>query len=87
MAVYRVEFLKSAAKELSKLQKDIQVKIRDRIDALTLNPYPNDVKKLKNGNGRLRIRVNHYRVIYIIESNKLVVLIVKVGHRGDVYNE
>ncbi len=87
MAEYQVEFLKSAAKELSKLPKDIQVKISERIDALTLNPYPSDVKKLKNGNGRLRIRISNYRIIYKIENDKLVILVVKIGHRSNIYND
>lgn len=86
MPEYRIEFLKTAIKELSKLPKDIQQNIRDRIDLLTTNPYPTDVKKLKNGNGRLRIRVGNYRIIYIIENKKLVVLVIKIGHRSNIYN-
>jgi mRNA interferase RelE/StbE len=47
MAEYRIEFLKTAEKELAKLPKDIQQRVRDRINLLMINPYPPDVKKLK----------------------------------------
>ncbi len=86
MTEYQVEFLKTAEKELAKLPKDIQQKIGDRINLLSTNPYPPDVKKLKNGNGKLRIRVGNYRIIYVIENDSLVILIIKIAHRSSVYN-
>lgn len=85
MEEYRIEFLKTAQKELSKLPRDIQKKIALAIDSLKLNPYPNNVKKLKGSEGRFRIRVGDYRIIYKIENKNLIILIVKVGHRRDIY--
>ena len=82
---YRIEFLHTARKELSKLPKDIQQRIAVKIEELKLNPYPPGVKTLKNGDWRLRFRVGDYRVIYKIEEDKLIVLIVKVGHRRNIY--
>lgn len=82
---YRIEFLRTARKELSKLPKDIQQRIAVKIEKLKLNPYSPGVKALKNGDGRLRFRVGDYRVIYKIEEDKLIVLIVKVGHRRNIY--
>ncbi len=85
MTEYKIELLKSAKKELSKLPRDVQERIRDKIDTLKTNPYPSDVKKLKNGDGRLRIRIGNYRVIYKVEKNILVVLVIKIGHRRQIY--
>ncbi|MBJ7900175.1 MAG: type II toxin-antitoxin system RelE/ParE family toxin [Cyanobacteria bacterium RI_101] len=85
MSQYRIEILRSAQKSLSKLPKDIQVRIIRKIDDLGINPYPPDAKKLKNANGNFRIRVGDYRVIYKIKDNELVILVVKIAHRREVY--
>ena len=82
---YSIEFLRTAQKELSKLPKDIQQRIAVKIEELKTNPYPPGVKALKNGDGRLRFRVGDYRVIYKIEEDQLIILIVKVGHRRNIY--
>lgn len=82
---YSIEFLRTALKELSKLPKDVQQRIAAKIEELKINPYPPGVKALKNGDGRLRLRVGDYRVIYQIEDDKLVIIIVKVGHRRNIY--
>ncbi|MBD0345954.1 MAG: type II toxin-antitoxin system RelE/ParE family toxin [Coleofasciculus sp. Co-bin14] len=82
---YSIEFLRTALKELSKLPKDVQQRIADKIEQLKTNPYPPGVKALTNGNGRLRVRVADYRVVYRIEEDKLVILIIKVGHRRNIY--
>lgn len=85
MSRYRIEFLKTAKKELAKLPKQVQKRISAKIDALLLDPYPPDSKKLKNGDGRFRIRVGDYRIIYRLEDEKLVILVIKIDHRRDVY--
>ena len=85
MEDYRIEFLSTALKELSKLSSEVQQRIAARIDALKINPYPPGVKALKNGDGRLRIRVGDYRVIYRVEDALLIIIIVKVGHRRNIY--
>jgi mRNA interferase RelE/StbE len=83
---YHIEFLKTAQKELFKLPKEIQERIAVKIDSLADDPYPADTKKLKNGDGRFRIRVGDYRIIYRLEDKQLVILIIKIGHRRDIYD-
>ncbi|GBF82742.1 type II toxin-antitoxin system RelE family toxin [Aphanothece sacrum] len=85
MTEYKIEFLKSAKKELSKLPKDIQERIKNKIETLKINPYPPDFKQLTNGEGRLRVRIGDYRIIYRVENNILVVLVIKIGHHSKIY--
>ena len=81
---YRIEFEKRAFKELSKLPKQIQKKIFDAIKSLANDPRPSGCKKLKDRPG-YRYRVGNYRVIYLVEDENVRVLVIKVGHRKDVY--
>jgi len=83
---YRIEFLKTAQKELLKLPREIQRRMAAKLDALLSDPYPPDAKKLRNGNGRFRIRIGNYRIIYRIEEEQLVILIIKIGHRRNIYD-
>jgi mRNA interferase RelE/StbE len=82
---YSIEFLRTALKELSKLPKDIQQRIAQKIEELKTNPCPPGVIALTNGNGQLRLRVGDYRIIYRIEADKVVIVIIKVGHRKNIY--
>lgn len=61
MEEYVIEFLRTAQKELTKLPVEIQQRIISRIEELKINPYPPDVKLLKNSDGFLRFRVLDYR--------------------------
>jgi mRNA interferase RelE/StbE len=84
MAQFKVEFSKRVAKDLRGIPKKeveaILLKIRD----LAEEPLPPAAKKLK-GDELFRIRIGNYRVIYEIRGQSLVVFVVKVGHRKDVY--
>jgi mRNA interferase RelE/StbE len=82
---YAVEFSPSAGREFRKLAREIQRNLRPRIDALANEPRPRGAKKLQGSDGLWRIRVSDYRIVYEIRDRLLVVLIVRVGHRRDVY--
>lgn len=84
MANYKIEIKKSAAKEISKLPKVSVKRIIDRIQALSDDPRPQGCKKL-SGDEKYRIRIGIYRVLYSIIDEELVIFIVKVGHRKDIY--
>lgn len=85
MAEYRVRIRPSAAKEIDAipLQKDRQ-RIVERIRDLARSPRPHGSQKLA-GQDRYRIRQGNYRIVYSIEDEALIVEVVKVGHRKDVY--
>jgi mRNA interferase RelE/StbE len=85
MPEYRIEFLPTAAKEFKKLPSDLKQRIGVQIEALCLDPRPSGAKALQGGNGQLRIRVGDYRVIYRIQDDKLIILVLKVGHRSKIY--
>ncbi|NJO42578.1 MAG: type II toxin-antitoxin system RelE/ParE family toxin [Cyanobacteria bacterium CRU_2_1] len=87
MANYQIEFLPTAQKELASLPKQMQQRVAAKLEQLKADPYIPGVKALKNGGGRLRLRIGNYRIIYRIEPDRLVILVVKVGHRRDVYRE
>lgn len=85
MGKYKVSIKPSAVKEIESLprKKDRQLIIR-RIGLLADNPRPPGCTKL-SGYDRYRIRQGSYRIVYGIEDDELVVYVVKVGHRKDVY--
>jgi mRNA interferase RelE/StbE len=82
---YRVLIKPSAVKELERIprKKDRQ-RIVERISSLADDPRPHGSQKL-SGKDRFRLRQGPYRIIYSIEDDALVVYVIKVGHRKDVY--
>lgn len=84
MADYELSFKTSVAKDLRVLPKKDLQRILKRIRSLPTNPRPPGCEKL-SGLERYRIRQGKYRVVYEVLDQRLVVLIVKVAHRSDVY--
>lgn len=84
--MYEVIFTKLAAKQLKKIPKEDQQRISKKIQDLAADPRPSGAKALQ---GRLasyhRVRCGKYRVIYSVEDRKLILLIMKIGHRKDIY--
>lgn len=85
MASYRIEWKNSAYKELQKLPRQMITRIIAAVTDLSNDPYPSGVKKLIGSERSYRIRIGDYRVIYEIIENKLILEIVRVRHRKDVY--
>ena len=82
---YRIEVTKSAAKALKKIPKADQKIIAKKIDSLaTQLPSPNTTK-MKENNPFHKIRVRDYRIIYEIQNDILLILVLKIGHRKDIY--
>jgi len=81
---YCVEFLKPAVKQFKKLPSQEQQRLRLKIDALASEPRPNGAIKLSGEEDLYRLRAGNYRVIYAIQDEKLLILVIKIGHRRDV---
>jgi mRNA interferase RelE/StbE len=84
MASYELVFRKSVAKDLRAFPKQDVKRILQRIRSLAIDPRPPGCEKL-SGQERYRIRQGVYRIIYEIHDARLLVLVVKVGHRREVY--
>lgn len=82
---YRIEIEDRAERKLKSLEKQIRLRIVKAVDKLAKNPRANNCKPLKGFTGIWRLRVGDYRVIYQIRDSELVILIVEVGHRKEVY--
>lgn len=84
--MYTVKFSKQAAKEYEKLPKSIQSRIDDKLDYLRNSPRGHDTKQLQGYVGSTyRTRVGDYRIVYEIQDTELIVWIVKIGHRREIY--
>lgn len=84
---YAVLFVKSARREFEQLPAKIQTRVHEALQLLSTNPLSDllRVKKLKATDALYRIRVSDYRLVYEIRNATLVVLVIKIGHRRDVY--
>ncbi len=82
--MYIILFEKRVIKDFEGVPKTYKEKIISKINDLSSKPFPPGTKKLK-GRNAWRIRIGVYRVIYTVEHEKLIIMIVKVSHRKDVY--
>ena len=82
---YRVEVKASAVKEIAVLSRRDQRRVVSAIDALAGDPRPPGVRKLAGSENVYRVRVADYRIVYQVFDDVLIVHVVRVGHRRDVY--
>lgn len=82
--MYKLEIFPSADKALNKINSKDRTSIAKAIDNLSVNPRPPGYKKLKDSEF-YRIRKGDYRVIYQIFDDKLLVVVVRIGHRKEIY--
>jgi mRNA interferase RelE/StbE len=85
MARYSIEISRTAEKQLEKLNRDDQSRVGRALLALADDPRPRGSRKLTGYDDVFRIRVGRYRVLYSVSGKKLVIIILKIGHRKDVY--
>jgi mRNA interferase RelE/StbE len=84
---YSIEFYKDALKYLQKLEKPNRIRILQHLEILSANPFnPElDIKRMKGTQEDFRLRVGSFRIIYTIENDRLIILVLKIGPRGDIY--
>ncbi len=82
---YRVTLAPAAARRLHKLDHVARRRVQAAIELLTENPRPPAAKRLVGGSGEWRVRTGDYRIIYEIHDSQLIVLVLQLGHRRDVY--
>lgn len=82
---YAISYVPSAAKAIRKLDQSTARRLLDAIGALASDPRPSGCLQLKGGGGEFRIRVGDHRIVYDVQDDELVVLVLRVGHRREVY--
>jgi len=86
VANYKILIKSSAAKELARLPKNDVQRITSKIRALSTDPRPHGCEKL-SAQERYRIRQGIYRIVYSIEDDKLIIYVIKIAHRSEVYKK
>jgi mRNA interferase RelE/StbE len=82
---YKMEWRPAASRDLRRLDSPVRRRILGTIEALAANPRPPSATELASLEGWWRLRVGDYRVIYEPQNDRLVVLIIRIGHRREVY--
>lgn len=82
---YRIEVAPAALRQLRKLDSQARRRVQAAIELLADQPRPPGATKLSGGEGEWRVRTGDYRIIYEIHDQALLVLVIAVGHRRDVY--
>jgi mRNA interferase RelE/StbE len=84
MGSYRIVIKKSAAKEIERVEKKDRIRIIEKIRSLASDPHSPGSKKL-SGQEKYRIRQGNYRILYQVINDELIINVVKVGHRRNIY--
>ncbi len=84
---YQILIKPAAQRQIKKLTPAVQKSLIALIESLAIEPRPSGCKKLKGRQDQYRVRSGDYHIIYSIEDDALIVRIIKVGHRRDVYEE
>ena len=82
---YRVEVAAAAVRQLRKLDLVARRRVEAAIELLADQPRPSGARKLVGGDGQWRVRTGDYRIVYEIHDDVLLVLVVAIGHRRDIY--
>jgi mRNA interferase RelE/StbE len=87
MANYDIEISRTAERQLKRLDRPAQIRLLKAIVKLADDPLPRGIRKLKGYADVFRLRVGAFRVLYGVEEQRLVVIVLKIGHRREVYRD
>jgi mRNA interferase RelE/StbE len=82
---FRIEVAPAAVRQLRRLDPAARRRVQAAIELLADQPRPSGARKLAGGDGEWRARTGDYRIVYEIHDDVLLVLVVAVGHRRDIY--
>jgi mRNA interferase RelE/StbE len=82
---YRIALSPMAARQLRKLDAQVRRRIQAALDLLAEQPRPPSATRLVGGAGEWRVRAGDYRIVYEIEDERLLILVLRTGHRREVY--
>jgi mRNA interferase RelE/StbE len=83
--LYEVRLAPAAARDLSRLDRPMQRRVATAIDRLAREPRPAGSTKLRGSDDIWRVRVGKYRVLYQVADAVLLILVIRIGHRAEVY--
>ena len=83
--VWTIDILPSAAKDISCLHPQMQKRVLRALNSLRENPYSSQQVKALKGQDAFRLRVGEYRVVYRLENDRMVVVVIEVGTRSSIY--
>lgn len=85
--MYSVEFTKEAAKQFRLLPGKIRRQVSDKISLLERDPFPSGSKQLQGKDRLFRLRSGAYRIIYQVDGRRLIILVLKIGNRKEIYRK
>ena len=85
MSEYRIEVSATAERQLRRLQRADQIRIVRAIGALAREPRPRGCRRLRGYDDVYRIRLGAFRILYSVEDTRVLVMVLKIGHRKDIY--
>jgi len=85
MASFRIEISATAEKQIRKLQREDQIRVLRAIRPLATEPTPPGSRKVRGYDDLFRIRVGTYRILYRIVGRRILIIILKIGHRREIY--
>jgi mRNA interferase RelE/StbE len=84
---YRIEISPAAERQIRKLDRSVRRRIFQKLETLKAGPHPPGSEKLSGNDGFYRVRVGDYRIIYDIQDEITTVVVLKVGHRKEIYRQ
>ena len=83
---YSITLAPSAARQLRKFDPDVRRRIQAALELLAVEPRPPAAIRLVGGSGEWRVRTGDYRIVYEIKDGQLLILVLPIGHRREIYD-